>query len=482
MNQQPNTLQLIKVEQTASTSALALHELQQGRSLPFAVIAAQQSAGKGQAGRVWHSPRGNLYLSLAVQPCLCNGLSMFVTTLVCEWLHERGIVASCKWPNDVLYNGKKLGGVLCEGAMQGEQWRYVIVGIGLNINIVPQELQAEATSMREICGYEGNVATYGEQLAGYCMAELDKQLTEDEAVARNARFAAAAAELWCREEEFFVRQPHPRGHLCLRSLRTGKVEAHMSSLPNYRLAYQQPRRYPLVVADVGNSTIKLVLFKDDKSELDVSTLPQARCVAVALSKLRQALDYDDQWVIYAASVNHAHHALLQQQAAKYAFEVVTLHNKPFRCCTDCNLQQLGCDRLAAIEAYLAEYREDAGIVVNFGTATTIDVLEENFHRGGYILPGLEASLYALADHTELPCLTREAFTSARPAFATTTNSAIASGVLHSQIEYVRSLAASIKTDRIIISGGLGKHALPYLDTAVYDPRLVAKGIRMLVLR
>ena len=482
MSQQHRTLQLIRVEQTASTSALALHQLQQGRELPFAVLAAQQSAGQGQAGRVWLSPRGNLYLSLAVQPRLCNGLSLLVAGLVCEWLHQQGIAASCKWPNDILYNGKKLGGILCEGAMQGEQWRYVIVGIGLNVNVVPPELQAQAISMREICGCEGEVVSYGEQLAGFCVAELGKPMQEEEALARHTRFTAAAAELWCRGEEFFLRQPHPRGHLRLRNLLTGKVEELVSSSPDYRLAYQQPHHHPLLVADVGNSTLKLVLFRDDKADFTVSAAPTARSVAAALRKLRRALGDDGKWVIYAAVVNHTYHVLLQEQAERHAFEVVTLTTKPFRARTCYDVKQLGCDRLAALEAYLAAYGNAAGVVVNFGTATTIDAIEDGYHSGGYILPGLETSLHALADYTELPRLPRRMFGQARPAVGNRTDKAIAAGVLHSQVEYVRSLCGFLQTNTVVISGGLGQYVMPYLDTAAYDPLLVAKGIRALVLR
>ena len=482
MSKQHLALQIIRVEQATSTSALALHELQQGHALPFAVLAAQQSAGKGQAGRVWLSPRGNLYLSLAVQPRLRNGLPLLVSALVCEWLQARGIAASCKWPNDILYNGKKLGGVLCEGAMQGEHWRYVIVGIGLNVNVVPPELQAQAISMREICECEGDVASYGEQLAHFCAAELDKPIQEEEALARNTRFTAAAAELWCRSKEFFLREKHPRGHLRLRSLLTGKVEELVSSLPDYRLAYQHPHHHPLLVADVGNSILKLVLFRDDKAELTLSALPKERSLAAALRKLRKALDDNGKWVIYATVVNHTHYALLQEQAERHAFAVVTLTNKPFRARTHYDFKQLGCDRLAAIEAYLAEYGDEDGVIVNFGTATTIDAIEGGYHSGGYILPGLETSLHALADYTELPRLPRRMFLQAQPVFGNRTDKAIAAGVLHSQVEYVRNLCGLLQTNTVVISGGLGQYAMPYLDTAAYDPLLVAKGIRALVLR
>ncbi len=482
MNEQHHALEFIRVQQTGSTSALALQELQRGRSLPFAVLAAQQSAGQGQAGKVWHSPPGNLYLSLAVQPRLHYGLPLLVAVLVCEWLHEQGIVATCKWPNDILYHGKKLGGVLCKGAKQGEHWRYVIVGVGLNVNVVPRALQTEAISMREICGRAGDVVAYGEQLAGFCVAELDKPIQAEEAVARGARFTAAAAELWCRDEQFFLRQAQPRGYLRLRHLHTGKTEELISSSSDYRLVYQQPRRHPLVVADVGNAAVKLVLFKDDRAEFTRAAVPQARHVAHALHELRQALDYGGRWVIYATAVNRAHLTLLQKQAERQAFEVVLLENKPFLARTNCHLQQLGGDRLAAIEAYLAEYGSALGLVVDFGSATTIDVIAENCHLGGYILPGLETSLQALADHTELARQPRQLFAQAQPACGLTTDQAIARGILHSQVEYVRSLHATLSTTSIVVSGRLGQYAMPYLSDATYDPLLVAKGVRMLVLR
>ncbi len=444
------------------------------------MLAAVQSAGKGQGGRVWLSPRGNLYLSLAIQPRLRHGLALLVAALVCEWLQTQGIVASCKWPNDILYHGKKLGGILCEGAWQGERWRYVIIGIGLNVNVVPLELQAQATSMREISGDEGDVAVYGEQLAHYCTAQLAESLTEDAALARQERFTSAAPELWRRDTEFFLRQPHAWGYLRLMSLRTGKTEELLSSSPAYRLAYQQPARSPLLVADVGNSTLKLVLFKHDKIVREVTSPPRVRDLAAALRALRALLDGEGKWVIYAAVVNHAHCALLREQAVRQDLEVVALHHRPFRVRSAYAVEQLGCDRLAALEAYLATRRHETGLVVNFGTATTIDVVKAGYHEGGYILPGLETARQALCDYTELA--PRQLFSTASPACGRTTAAAIARGILHSQVEYIRHLATRLHRPTIVISGGLGRYAMPYLAPAIYEPRLVIEGIRALLLR
>ena len=470
------------IEQTDSTSSLAWQHVKRGQALPLAVLAAQQRAGKGQAGRAWLSPRGNLYLSLAVCPQVRRCLSLWVAALVCEWLQEQGIVASCKWPNDILYGGKKLGGVLCEGVLQGGQWRYVIVGIGLNVNVVPRQLTAQATSMHAICGREGDVKQYGEQLARFCAAELDKAVTEEEIISSYERFTSAAPELWCRGKAFFVREPHARGHLRLRSLARGEVIDLVSSTPEYRLAYQQPHEQPLVVADVGNSTIQLVLFKGDKVALVTQATPNPHPVKGALRKVRQALGFEHEWVIYTAAVNRTHRLLLADGGGRWGFEVLVLKNKPFRCQTDYDLRHLGSDRLAAIEAYLAAGDFETGIVVNFGTATTVDVVADSRHRGGYVLPGLETSLTALADHTNLPRLSSKSFVDQHLELAKDTHTAITQGVLHSQTSFVQQLALQHAPCKIVVSGGLGELACAHIEGAVYEPLLVAKGIRALVLR
>ena len=493
--EQHDTVQITYVERTASTAALALQQLQAGRRLPLAVAAAQQSAGKGQAGRVWVSPRGNLYLSLILQPRVREGLSLLVAALLCEWLHEQGIAASCKWPNDILVQGKKLAGVLCEGALQGTQWRYVNIGIGLNVNVVPPELQAQATSMVAEGGRGGDVKQYAQQLTQLCTGELGREWSTAAIIARFERFTSAATELWCHAERFYLRSAlSTRGHLRLHALVGEETQELVSSVPAYRLVYQQPYRYPLLVADIGNSSLKLVLFQPDGQEIAIVAKPNTRSIATALRQLRQALTLVDRWVIYAMSVNHHHRDLLQVQAEQHNFVLLPVAAKPFRYRGTYRVEQLGGDRLAVLEAYLAHYHSPAtageknmtGIVVDFGTATTIDIIVAGEHRGGYILPGLATSLQGLSACTDLPALDTTRFQDLRRDTLATgginTESAIIGGVLRSQLELVRSLQRDFAPTRLVISGGLGKYAHLQLATAEYEPLLVAKGIRQLVLR
>ena len=90
------------------------------------IIALEQSEGRGRQGRFWESFKGGFYYSLVLPKK--NLLPIIVGISVAEILHENRITAKVKWPNDILVEGKKLGGVLCQ--VQGEK---VITGLGINM-------------------------------------------------------------------------------------------------------------------------------------------------------------------------------------------------------------------------------------------------------------------------------------------------------------------------------------------------------------
>ena len=90
------------------------------------IIALEQSEGRGRQGRFWESSKGGFYYSLVLPKK--NLLPIIVGISVAEILHENRIIAKVKWPNDILVEGKKLGGVLCQ--VQGEK---VITGLGINM-------------------------------------------------------------------------------------------------------------------------------------------------------------------------------------------------------------------------------------------------------------------------------------------------------------------------------------------------------------
>lgn len=134
------------VAETASTNADLMARLQDLQT-PVLRIAEHQTAGRGRAGRVWHSvPGGVLTFSLAwhfpqsSQALL--GLPLVVGVAVAETLLALGVPVQLKWPNDILKDAKKLAGTLIETAAARDGGSWAVIGIGLNLRI-PEALELE---------------------------------------------------------------------------------------------------------------------------------------------------------------------------------------------------------------------------------------------------------------------------------------------------------------------------------------------------
>jgi BirA family biotin operon repressor/biotin-[acetyl-CoA-carboxylase] ligase len=131
-----------------STQALARALALQGSPEGLLVLAEHQLAGKGRLGRDWSSPAGNIYLSCLLRP----GIELFRTpqipllagVAVARALRSHpGIECQLKWPNDLLYQGRKLGGILAEVSAEADRIEYLILGLGLNVNASTQDLPAQ---------------------------------------------------------------------------------------------------------------------------------------------------------------------------------------------------------------------------------------------------------------------------------------------------------------------------------------------------
>ena len=111
---------IVRLARTASTMD-ALHELAQaGAPAGTAVVAEAQVAGRGSRGRGWSSPPGGLWLSVLARPRTAGLelLSLRAGLAVAELLDRLGVGARArlKWPNDLMLDGRKAGGILCDAA------------------------------------------------------------------------------------------------------------------------------------------------------------------------------------------------------------------------------------------------------------------------------------------------------------------------------------------------------------------------------
>lgn len=135
-----NLLARLEVLETVdSTNAEALRQVERGGGKGLVCTAEQQSAGRGRRGRQWVSPFArNLYVSLVWQyhqgAAALEGLSLAVGVAVARALAACGLPpVQLKWPNDILFEGAKLGGVLLEMTGDASGTCQVIVGVGLNV-------------------------------------------------------------------------------------------------------------------------------------------------------------------------------------------------------------------------------------------------------------------------------------------------------------------------------------------------------------
>lgn len=146
------------IESCTSTSDLAKELAHEGAEEGTVVIADEQTRGRGMKGRTWYSAKKKgLYISCILRPEKTNislipllaGLA--VSEAIFEMLRLR---IKLKWPNDLVWEKKKLGGILCETGFLGSKANYSILGIGLNISHrsedFPEDIRAGATSLRLI--------------------------------------------------------------------------------------------------------------------------------------------------------------------------------------------------------------------------------------------------------------------------------------------------------------------------------------------
>jgi BirA family transcriptional regulator, biotin operon repressor / biotin---[acetyl-CoA-carboxylase] ligase len=143
-----------------STNSVALALGHAGEAEGAVVVAEEQTAGRGRAGRTWHSERGTgIYMTILLRPKLAPVQAPLLTMMA--GISARSAVAAVtglqvdlKWPNDLMIAGKKLGGILTEMHAEPTAVKFVIVGMGLNVNQekFPAELAGAATSLRAETG------------------------------------------------------------------------------------------------------------------------------------------------------------------------------------------------------------------------------------------------------------------------------------------------------------------------------------------
>ena len=158
----PRGFSLIVMDKVDSTNDEAARQLAAGRPTPFAVLARQQTRGRGRFGRTWHSDStSNIYSSFAfrpqVEPERMQTFTLWMGVNVCALLENfANLTPGIKWPNDIVFDHRKAGGMLTEARVDADQIRDLVFGLGLNVNSPadgwPSDLARRAIALSDVTG------------------------------------------------------------------------------------------------------------------------------------------------------------------------------------------------------------------------------------------------------------------------------------------------------------------------------------------
>jgi len=127
------------------------------------IITEKQSAGKGRLGRKWFSPAGGIWLSIILFPQLPPSyiprITLMTAVAIVKAIKIRTQIKSqIKWPNDILIQGEKVCGILTEMSAELDIINWIVVGVGINVNIdnqeFPEDIREKTTSLKEVLDRE----------------------------------------------------------------------------------------------------------------------------------------------------------------------------------------------------------------------------------------------------------------------------------------------------------------------------------------
>jgi len=141
-------------------------------------LAEEQTAGRGRGSNSWQSPRSTgIYCSAVLRPAqppsevLVLSLAAGLAVQAAIQQVDSGVIADLKWPNDVLIGGRKVSGILTEMNAEATRVRYIVVGVGINVNQASFPKELPATSLRLVTGSEWSRV----ELAAALLKSLDRE-------------------------------------------------------------------------------------------------------------------------------------------------------------------------------------------------------------------------------------------------------------------------------------------------------------------
>lgn len=181
----PTDTLFIELHQVESTNNYAMGLIHAGMAQHgTTVFAHEQTKGKGQRHNQWISAPGkNITLSILIQPPGLKIIQQFLLGMSIANAAQKFFSSYCereikiKWPNDIYWCDRKAGGILIENVIQGQDWKWAVVGIGLNINQIDFGNNTKAVSLKQINGKEYELIAMAKNLVLHVHAELNQLIS-----------------------------------------------------------------------------------------------------------------------------------------------------------------------------------------------------------------------------------------------------------------------------------------------------------------
>lgn len=195
-------MKIFRFSEVSSTNDAVLDKLSSGEMPIFAVSAETQTRGRGHHGHSWVSEKGNLILSFAldVDLFLQPDLQIFPQCFALKFVQNIPVRVGLKWPNDIFYKKKKIGGVLLETRFEKMSLKYIVFGVGINVAVAP--------NIKNVSNYRAGALS--EVSKKFTLAEIEKltirSLLETVELVKNRALIKFLQENWKIYDQFYGRE------------------------------------------------------------------------------------------------------------------------------------------------------------------------------------------------------------------------------------------------------------------------------------
>nr|MDA3792992.1 biotin--[acetyl-CoA-carboxylase] ligase [Elusimicrobiota bacterium] len=466
------------------------------------VGSVSQKDGEGRRGRKWESPAGGLYFSFIIKDDPDSALPVSIKALMAalKTFNNMGIDMNWKWPNDLVYNGKKIGGILCEKPDRG----WAIAGFGINEGIELEDLPASLRESSSVCGRIDR-ARYLSDLAGllknYQSPEMQlNKLTPDMKTFLEERLVLKGKNIKVGLYDGKVVGIEDDGRIMLdtaggRDVR-GKIKKIAYGSPTVLKSFpgtEKGAEKNILVIDIGNTSARIGYGRGLRilSAVDVSVKSQKDFSKRVIKEVQKLLPGKTKTKPEAIGLScvagRVKEKVVNELTGRFNLKISEVNRDN---CSELKLDikpdsVVGADRLCNAVA-VRDYYGGPAVVVDLGTANTFDVIDKDgVYRGGVIAPGIESmkdTLIARADKLfdfkiEVP----------GSVIGADTVACLNSGfyyTLTGQINEILSrLRKEIERDFKIIFTGGGVKMLEkeYLRNFIVDPDITLNGVALIVL-